>query len=259
MKVSILVPVSRPEFVNLVKKNLTELDLAGHEAELIIIVDNNKLTEPWEMLEGKYPKMKVHHVNNGFKPPSGNIPRIRDRIANVRNESRELVGKTDFVFSFEDDCEVPSHALRVLYEHWQELSRKGPVGLVSGIQVGRHGVKILGAWFVDNLQFPNEATSLGKNEVVTQIAEVHGTGMYCYLTPTKLYKAATYGWHEPVGPDVWYGLFLRLMGYKNYVDQRLVIGHRIKDMVLRPDNVDVKKIRYFPSKGAWTFEVVKDA
>lgn len=254
MKVSIVVPVSRTHCIPLVIENLKQLKTGSHEPELIIIQDG--VSHEWRAeLEQDYPKMLVSTL---VKPriTASNVPRIRDRIAHIRNESKESLSKTDFVFSFEDDTIIPSTALLDLFESWQELSRRDKVGLVSGIQVGRHGRRVLGAWYADSYQFPTELTTLGMHEIKTPIAEVDGTGMYCYLTPTKLYKSATYGWNPPVGPDVWYGLWLRTQGYHNYVNQSVVCGHVVGDRTLVP-NDEVVKVKFFQKAGQWVHDVVK--
>lgn len=258
MKISVVVLVSRPEFTDLVNENLLRLDLGGHEAELLVMVDNSSLPDfLTDEIKERFTETKVHRIDH-VKPSPTNIDLSRTRIAQVRNESRELVGNTEFVFSFEDDCVIPSDALVKFLQTWGfpgGLQFKKP-GLISGIQVGRQGLKILGAWFADNPQFPTEFTSLGKGD---GLVEVSGTGMYCYLTPTKLYKEATYGWLPPVGPDVWYGLGLRMKGYKVYVDQSLVIGHQIPNKVLTPDNTDITRVRFTKDpRGDWGHQILKE-
>lgn len=260
MKISIIVLVSKAECVDLVRENLNRLDLGNNYCELVVMIDNNQIGSDFaEEFRPRFPQIKVKKIDHA-KPQPTNIDLSRDRIAQVRNESRELVGETDYVFSFEDDSVIPSNAMVKLIDglNQQNIPANKRVGLISGIQVGRQGLRILGAWFADNAQFPTEFTTLGKNEVVTPLAEVSGTGMYCYLTPTSLYKEATYGWYPPVGPDVYYGLWLRMKGYKVYVDQSVVAGHRIPNKTLTPDNVDIVKIRYTKDKhGNWSFEQIK--
>jgi len=249
---TVVVTVNRPEFIELVQSNLLSLELPD-KAKLVVMVDNRKIDSfITDEIRERFTSVTIQ--NSLLPGIPGNISESRSRIAKVRNQSKSLVGDTEFVFSFEDDTVVPKNALVKLLQDWYEVDNPG---FISGVQVGRQGLKILGAWLCDSTQFPTEFVSLGKNEVVTPIAEVSGAGMYCYLTRTDLYKEATYGWREPVGPDVWYGLHLRTKGYKNYVDQSLVCGHQISGKVLTPDTVDVVKARFYLTNGVWEHEVVK--
>lgn len=254
MFVSVLVTVSRPQFVDLVRQNLSGLDLDGFKAELTLMGDNKAL-DLHSIADakgfGRFERIRIFNTNNG--PPSKDVVTQRSRISYLRNVSRETIGDTDLVFSFEDDTVVPKNALTKLFESGETSGGlRNKVGLISGIQVARYR-KVLGAWYTDDYQFPTEFTSLGSKEIVTPIAEVDGTGFYCYLTPTKLYKAATYGWREPVGPDVWYGLRLKGMGYQNYVDQSVVCPHVVNEnLTLTPDNTEVEKLRFAKNQhGIW--------
>lgn len=262
IEASIIVTVSRPHFTDVVIDNLRRLDLRGERCQLVVMVDNNQMDDfITEDVKAKFSDVVFKHSTHSTKPMEGNIPNARNRIAQLRNESKEVVADTKYVFSFEDDTIIPSDSFYKLRKSFYLANEANPTGLVSGVQVARHGLKVLGAWHVDNAQFPTEITSLGKNEVATTLAEVSGTGFYCYLTPTKLYKEATYGWHEPVGPDVYYGLWLRTKGLSVYVDQSVVCGHKVGTeragyKVLMPDNVDVIQARFTKHGETWKHEII---
>lgn len=250
MSVTCLVTLSRPECVSLVKQNL--LNLEGEVEELILVVDGLAQIDT-EDLNEKYPNLVVHRVN-GTKPTTSNIPRLRNRIAEVRNQTKELIGDTDFVFSFEDDSEVPKSALVKLLEDHEKLFVREEVGVVSGVQVGRHSRKILGAWHADDFIFPSELTTLSTKE--KGLVEVDGTGFFCFLTPTSLYKSIRFGWKEPVGPDVWYGLRLRERGYANYVDTTVICPHHVGDLTLVPDGDTVRAKFYLDKTGKWSHKLI---
>lgn len=257
MKVTVLVTYSRPEYLDLVRENLANLELGDNECDLLVMDDSNN---PQEFdFDGKYTSVMAVPVGRG-KPVTSNIAQIRSRIAEVRNLSKQYVSG-DFVFSFEDDTEVPKDALLRLLENYHNLTLKSVkgsvnVGLISGIQVGRHSARMIGAWTVDSYQFPDEATTFGMKDVVTPLAEVDATGFYCFLTPAHLYKSAKFGWYEPFGPDVWYGLWLRTKGFTNYVDQSLICPHRGKGRVYVPDDETIK-LRVYKKRGRWVNEPVK--
>lgn len=246
--VSCVVTLSKPECVPLVKRNL--LTLGGEVSELLLIVDGLVHLDTDDLVE-KYPNVRIHRVN-GAKPQTDNIPRLRDRISHVRNESKRLVSG-ELVFSFEDDTEVPPDALTKLLADFSKLTNPG---VVSGVQVGRHSRKIIGAWYADDFLFPTEMKTLGPKEVVTPIAEVDGTGFFCFLTRKELYKRFHFGWKEPVGPDVWYGMRLRQMGYHNYVDQSVVCPHSVGDLTLVPDENTVRARFYLDRTGRWSHELI---
>lgn len=256
MKISIVVPISRPHFVDLVKENLSKLAKSDYECELVVLVDNPRIGEL--SFEG-FNRVTIERIPPVPKIPSGNTTKIRNRIAEIRNVSRETVGDTDFVFSFEDDTVLPKQALTTLVKSFNKLAESTEVGLVSGVQVGRHGARIIGAFRADSLQFPEEFTTIGKEELRSTV-EVDGAGMYCYLTTTKLYKEAKYGWEEPVGPDIWYGMLLRLKGLRNFLIPEVTCGHRVggKEVsvqTLVPDHNTVKA-RFYKHRGSWNHEIV---
>lgn len=262
MRISIVAVISDPQYRNLLKENLLGLDIDGHQCELIIAIDNNQIgfSEEEKAELGKY--LGVFTVNTANLPPVKDPQTVRDRITNIRNVSRGTISDTEMVFSFEQDTVLPNDALLTLLDAWQATGTVDtpPTGLISGVQVARHGKKILGAWRANDFQFPTEVTSLGMDEL-EGITKVDGTGMFCYLTPTHLYKEATYGWREPVGPDAWYGFYLRIKGYQNYVDQRVICPHKVigkrEELMLTPDNTEVKKIRFFNNNDTWNHEFVK--
>lgn len=254
MKFSVVVLVSRPEYLNTVTENLEKLELPG-SSELVVMIDNSNIGDSFvtEEIKKRFYATTIKNISH-TKPPSGASPQARNRISQVRNESKPLVGDTHYVFSFEDDTVIPADAFMKL-----SMNIDDKTGVISGVQVGRHTEKIIGAWFADHYWFPSEFTTLGKNEITTPLVSVSGTGMYCYITPTKTYKEAQYGWHMPVGPDVWYGLFCLSKGLTVRVDQSVVCGHRIPNgKVLTPDNVDVVKIKYTKDeKGNWDYRHIK--
>lgn len=251
--VSIVVTLSRPHYADLVRQNLRNLETNGEVAEVIIVIDGMGEFGDWSEVEDKYHFVKIETVS-GRKPSTDNIPRLRDRITEVRNFTQQLLADSDYVFSFEDDTEVPPNALWKLQTHLMELPQEP--GLLSGVQVGRHSRKLLGAWEVDDPIFPKEMTSLRTD--VSGLIEVDGTGFYCFLTPTALYKSVRFGWREPAGPDTWYGLRLRERGYRNFVDTDIVCPHHTKESVLVPNSDTVRCQFFLDNTGRWSHKVVRN-
>ena len=231
MKLSIVLPVSRPESTGLIASNLNSALVQSHEYELITVFDN-KFIDPnrfFDQLDlNPFTRHEFAYTNRG-KPPSHSIPR-RDRIANVHNVAKEMLGDTDVVFSFEDDTVLPPNALTRLLRSLGE-----GVGLVSGIEVGRHINQYLGAWHIKgDPADPHYYESLLDYKSRPVVKEVDATGFYCFVTPTELYKSVEHQWKMPLGPDVFYGLELRRRGLKNLINTNLACGHKHREETLYP-------------------------
>ena len=79
--------------------------------------------------------------------PAKGINLRRRRIVENHKKLVEAVEKEkpDLVWQVEGDCDLPENALETLLKDYKELKGK-KFGYVSGTQVGRHGLYILGAW-----------------------------------------------------------------------------------------------------------------
>jgi hypothetical protein len=87
-------------------------------------------------------------------------------------------------------------------------------GLVSGVQLGRHGIAHVGVWVADDVYEPTTITSVMPTDV--QIVEVDATGLYCALIKRANYMGHNFGVFDPdaFGPDIALGLSLRASGFK---------------------------------------------
>lgn len=239
MKITTVITISRPECIDIVKDNLARV---SEIEKVVIMVDNPKIGRvDWGI------EAEVVRTRNP-EPTKMNVNRRRDRITDVRNLSRKYVSGSDFVFSFEDDTVLPDNALTKLHQGFGIGDR---VGMISGIQVGRWNKLYPGAWHADDLQFPTEVKSIDRKKCVTPIMSVDATGFYCFMTPTRLYEQANFGWHDPMGPDFWYGARIAMMGYTNYVDLSVECGHWSPKGVLYPSENDVPVVISETSPGKW--------
>lgn len=177
-------------------------------------------------------------LNNALLYRSGNISPTetssdmrRDRIVDMKNKSRELLSDSDYTICIEDDTFMyDAQAVMKLIE---KMSDK--IGFVSGVERGRWGIAIIGAWGMDDIKNPSKVWTLPYKEHGYE--PVDGAGMYFYITPTSLYKAATYHYDaECLGPDVCYVMDLRKQGYQCLVDWDLPCVHRTNSMNLIVDN-----------------------
>lgn len=145
----------------------------------------------------------------------------RQRIAEVKEISKDLIGDSQYVFGLEDDTLCPPNALTRLVKFMDAVPE---AGMIEGVEVNRWGFKVLGAWKVDDVHNPTKIGTIPFK--AGGYDEIDGGGMYCYLTPTKLYKMAEYhNEQSPFGVDVNYGLDLRKQGLKCFIDWAVKCEH----------------------------------
>jgi hypothetical protein len=258
--ISIVVTISRPENIDLVIENIKKTLAENKDGlfEIILAVDNFKIKNVLEKVQAQIAnKSQIKNItefNTGNKPPlKFDMARRRNRIAKLRNQSKEYIGGSLFVFSFEDDTILPALAL---YHLWNVYGILPNPGFVQGVQVGRWGKPYLGVWNVDDVHNPQEYTTATHNFAEVTVDPCDAGGFYCYLTPTKLYKTVTYSWREPCGPDVDYGLQLRSLGFENYTDYFVECGHRTDKKDIWPTD-DVNQIQFKWDGKRWTNKIIK--
>jgi len=179
----------------------------------------------------------------------------RLRISSLHNEmKRHIPADCDYVFSLEDDGVIKPDALKRLLNVY--LTHPF-AGLVTGVQIGRHGIHHLGLWAADDVYEPTTITSLVPGEGVQ---EIDAAGMYCVLT-----KRGNYINHEfkpfgnnDLGPDVEWGLALRQVGFKNYAEFGVWVEHRLPDGgVLTRANTTVQQMKLTKDGGMWRQQVIQ--
>lgn len=180
-------------------------------------------------------------INRDNAPNEVRIPIRRQAIAAMKNASKNLIAPLDgdIIIGLEDDTVFSGLDLKRLYE---PILRDDTVGFVEGVQCGRWGVKVIGAWSVDNPEFPTRAETLLPAE---GYQEISAGGFYGYATTKKMYLNHDYhsATSQPWGPDVNYGLWLRQQGFKCLIDWQSVFGHNDYDNILYPDE-RVSKVVY---------------
>lgn len=204
-----------------------------------IHADINRMAEYWEKCERPYRSLHVK-MNTDWHPDEVHLSIRRVRIADVHNQSKWLIGKTDgeYVIGLEDDTvfEDPETFSRLL----EPLSWKHQnIAFVQGVQVGRHGTYYVGAWRVDDpTRVMHAQTVLPKDGKWDGHENIDAGGMFGYATPKDLYMAHDYfsSSGAPYAVDVNYGLWLRNIGYNCLIDWGLLFGHNSHNVILRPDD-----------------------
>lgn len=193
----------------------------------------------------------VYKMNENWHPNDVRIAARRPRIAELKNQSKDLVMRCDghYVIGLEDDTYFPDlDIMRLLTPLFEDVS----VGFVEGVQCGRWEVKIIGAWNVDDVQNPYHAETLLPSQ---DYQEIDAGGLYGYATRRELFLNHEYytASSQPYGPDVNFGLWVRQRGYRCLIDWSTVFGHRDWSAILYPTG-DITQVTYDKSHntGAWT-------
>lgn len=258
---SIFVPFTRLWACDDFLKMFNKIDLDCLETEVIFFNDTHDL-----VLQDKLQKyVRIHKrlfgdmrlemsgmTKLGESGDLNHANKRRGRIIQMRYRAQELISDTQYLFCLEDDTFVPPTAFRRLRSL---LDAESSTTLVSGVECGRWAYKHIGAWHIDPLDNPQKISSLPYQLHGTSYAD--GTGMFCYMTYTDLYKRAQFrNEAEPLGPDVCYGLDLRRKGYTIVVDWETPCEHKsIFGNRLAKDASEV--VTYHKQGDAWSAELAR--
>lgn len=233
-KITAVLPITRPQRVLEMAKQIAALDVEGIDLELLIILDNKNVrlrdTELAFRKVCNYP-MEVFHTKNSL-PGEFNVYARRGRIKDVMNIAREKISKNaDYVFILEDDTNIEFFYLKTLLNTFKSDSKS--IGVVSGVQSGRHGIKHIGVWHTDNIENPTRLYSAAFKDSIS-IEEADAAGLYCSLVSASLFRNTEFR-TDFFGCDINFGLDIKKQGYKVLIDWSLRCGHAIKDKVLEVD------------------------
>lgn len=260
-KLSIVLPISRP---NRVKETIDQIAQQvipfGYEPNVIAVIDNTDvdLQKVNEELKKLNLRRRVFQFD---RVPAGefNSHIRRNRICEVMQKAAELVppySDGDMVFCLEDDTEIPTNTTNELLESYKNLTEfaKWNVGLVTALEAGRWGFKMIGAWRTDDVNDPTVMETI-PYQTDKILEPIDGGGFYAFVTPANLFKTHTFTWHdECFGPDVMYGLTLRQKGYQNACNWSLPVIHNANGEKIRVDDKCIV-LRYRKNDaGKWNLE-----
>jgi hypothetical protein len=183
------------------------------------------------------------------------IAKRRDRIVQFHKVMQKLLWEFDYVFGVEDDTIFEPEALNKLMEPMS----LDDVGFVEGVQVGRWGMKMIGAWKVDDVDNPKTIKTIEplvvdgiKQRNVHHLENIDAGGFYCFVTRGHLYANHNFEWHdECFGPDVLFGIGLRKKGLKCLIDWSVECGHDVKTDVLWPSKEKIEVVEYNKVNEEW--------
>lgn len=186
--------------------------------------------------------------NDDNNPNDVRIAVRRLRIAEIKNQSKELVRRcpAPFVIGLEDDTVFPPNTFKRLVKNFIKLD---DVGFLEGVQCGRWGVKMIGGWRFKNIRSLDYVETIMPGEGIEWI---DAGGFYGYITTKGHYLDHIYYWlpEQPWGPDVNFGIWLRLQGVRCRIDWGLKFGHNDHNVILKPDG-NISKVVYNKKDNKW--------
>lgn len=247
MHITIVLPLTRKQRVSRIKEDIRAIK-TEHKISLVAISDSNTISvDTLEDLCKGY-DAKVYSFN---RPGASdiNISARRARISEVFNKARTMIPQdADMVFCVEDDTELRPDYLEKLLAVYKTMSLKDNVGVVSGVQPGRWGFKMIGAWKADDIDEPTilQTVPYQKDGLVDYI---DAAGLYCFVTSRENFCNTEF-YYNSFGPDVNFGLELRRKGLKNFIDWTVNAGHVTPSRTLYVDQECVV-VKYVKIDGQW--------
>lgn len=261
----LFVPWTRIEWADKILDQINAMYLPREEMEVVFYVDTNDKAL-WERLNhwailNQFVYNGITMVKSGNEAPpdyDGSIPTLsnsiprRSRIVAMKEDSKKYISASELVFGLEDDTYVQPGAFEILFEQFEDPDKK--VGMAMGVQQGRWGLGVLGAWRLDDINDPKLMKTM-PFEHETDAVEIDGGGYFCYMTTVELYKAHKYHWHdECFGPDATFGIELRKKGYKCLMDFRIICDHYTPQGVLIPSPQNVINAEWRKVADRWIKE-----
>lgn len=260
-KYSLFIPWTRWQFADPVLKSINDMELPTHDMEVVFYIDTDERRVYDRLLQWA---MLNQYIFNGIKLiKSGNPQPVdldhnptadiykqaadrRDRIVEMKEASREYLEGSDLIFGLEDDTVAPHYAFTQLKKHI-----KGKTVFAQGVQMGRWGLNVLGAWQVNDLADPTEVKTVmfDPNKATSKI---DGGGLFCFVAKMELHQKHKWYWHdECFGPDMTFGLGLRNRGYDCVMDNTVVCKHHTDQGVLTPSPGNLVSIKWTKQGSNW--------
>lgn len=222
-------------------------NLAGVEHDpaltnLCIIIDGDEgyIAQAFQALAKNKGYRSFHvKINDNWRVNETKLAIRRMRVADVKNQSKDLIAKTDgdIIIGFEDDTVFDQ--LKSFQPLYQPLLDYPKVGYVEGVQVGRWGANMVGVWDADDFEYPRKVWTLLPEGEFTGTQDITGGGFYGYATRRELYQQHEYytSSGQPWGPDVNFGFWVKQRGYRCLVNWEIVFGHNDHGHIWYPNNL----------------------
>lgn len=236
---------------------LADLGKVRHDpalTNLCFIIDSNDkyIDSVLKRYASDHGYRSFHSVVNEYEPNEIRVGIRRARIAEMKNQSKDLIAKTDgeYIIGFEDDTVFGN--MESFDRLLNPLIENPKVGFVEGVQVGRHGVLMVGVWKTNLMLFDKPFTQIrtlfppDHPTDSTAYERIDGGGFYGYATLRHLYLNHDYytATSQPWGPDVNFGLWLRSQQYDCLVDWRTNFGHNDNGTIAYPNTFPLTSVCY---------------
>jgi hypothetical protein len=274
MKVTICLPVSRSTFLNRVFASLEMLECERNAVSLFVFVDGDEslFAEANRLVhESKFAEHLCVQGNIPGQRKEFSINTRRRRIAAVHNACRELIKPCEYMLLIEDDGVLPPDALSRLLADYQAHPY---AGFIEGVELGRWNIPHVGAWRADDVYEPMLIESAIRS--TTQILdggmrpvgsapdmvveEIDAGGLYCTLTKYDRYIEHDFKPFEncSLGPDFDWGIELRRLGFKNFIDWSVAVEHCKPDgKSIHPRSTNPVQMRFVREGGSWSGKVIE--
>lgn len=256
MVTTIVMPVSRPDFLQRIFAQLDMMPCDRNTTNILVYVDGE-----WPLYEkaqnfvtqSKFNERLCVYRRKGLASVS-HVQGRRKRIAEIHNEIKEIINFCDYVFLIEDDTLLPLNSLEKLLKAYSFHTH---AGVISGVQIGRWGMDVPGLWKCDNPYDVKRIETILPDEKIP-FEEIDAAGLYCCLTKMDNYKSFTFDPFDSIlGPDVAFGLHLRRQGFKNYVDWSIQTSHLTKHGEIKMSTVTLQKVIFTKiEEGQWEQELI---
>lgn len=248
MKTTIVIPVSRPDYLHRIFAQLDLMPCNQEEISIIAYIDGD--LQLYEVANNLVVNSKFKEKSCVFRhkgiPNVGSVKRRRERIAAIHNELKALIKKCDYVFILEDDTLPPLNIFERLITH---MSSYPHAGFISAVEIGRWGYPMIGAWTVNDVYDPTVLITVPEGEGVIR---VDAAGLYCCMMRYDMYLKHTFKpFLDILGPDVDMGLELRKVGYSNYIDYDLKCKHLTKRGEMTFDKIDIVQVEIKRTQNGW--------
>lgn len=254
--VTIILPVSREDYLQRVFSNLEMLECDMSKTNLCVLVDGDY--ELYTKVRNYTELSKFNErLCSGFKTIMKEVPdglfERRTRIAEIHNAFAAIIGKCDYVFGVEDDTLVPNNALQLLLSDYEENQF---AGFIEGVELGRRTDPYVGAWRADDIYEPTEIATIMPPENLDKYLEpIDAGGFYCFLTKLENYKNHKFKVYDDnvMGPDAEYGMFLRQIGHSNFIDWRIRCIHMTPDENITIASTKPVQVAFAKRSTRWGF------
>lgn len=267
--VLIVLPLTRFWAADMQAKQLAQMHrFTDVNLHLLVLVDNAEISDSYIIDKFQKHEMTIDYTIHNTKRPAPHEIRIfyrRDRIKEMltmlQEHIKSMPKKFDMLFMLEDDTKVQPDVLQRLLGSYKDLRDQNVnVGFIEGVQVGRHGIRMIGAWRCDDLENPTEMATIPYNKS-SFFEKIDGGGLYCFITPMQLFLDHTFYWHdECFSVDVTYGIELRKKGYVNIIDWTVITGHADQsgNVLYANENCTVAAYKKQPD-GTWQLQPTNGA